>query len=498
MKILAKLEKGREIWFLIVASLIFFFLRFPSLFEPDWYGDEGIYQTLGIGIKAGRLLYRDVFDNKPPLLYLFYSFVSSDQFMIKLLSLIFGLLSVIVFFYLCKRLFENIKASFVATSVFAILFGLPLIEGNIANAENFMLLLNISAGYLIIRSLNLNLKSEIINHKSLIIFIAGLLLGISFLFKIVAIFDFAAFAAFLFFANYSKRILDICSIKNLTKEVKSLTPFIIGFVIPIAITIIYFLFNHAFKEFLTATLFSNVGYVEYGNKFIIPQGFLIFKLMFLGSFSLFIFWKRKTYGLPFAFVSLWLGFSLFNAYFSQRPYTHYVLILLPAFCLTIGLFVLNKNFSKLAGVLMLSAFIAVLLNFNFYTKTIFYYQNFAAFILNRQSVSSYQSFFDKSTPRDYEIANFINLNTKASDNIFIWGNNAQVYKLTNKLPPGKYAAAYHITSYKDGDSNTKTGLETNKPKFIIVIPNVPIFPFSLAGYDRKISIAGVDIYEKLY
>ena len=147
---------------------------------------------------------------------------------------------------------------------------------------------------------------------------------------------------------------------------------------------------------------------------------------------------------------------------------------------------------------MLSAFIAVLLNFNFYTKTIFYYQNFAAFILNRQSVSSYQSFFDKSTPRDYEIANFINLNTKASDNIFFWGNNAQVYKLTNKLPPGKYAAAYHITSYKDGDSNTKTGLETNKPKFIIVIPNVPIFPFSLAGYDRKISIAGVDIYEKLY
>jgi hypothetical protein len=118
--------------------------------------------------------------------------------------------------------------------------------------------------------------------------------------------------------------------------------------------------------------------------------------------------------------------------------------------------------------------------------------------LNKQSVTAYESFFDQSTPRDYEIANFINLSAKTSDNLFIWGNNAQVYKLTNKLPPGKYTVAYHITSYKDGYSNTKAGLDTAKPKFIVVMPNVSKFPFSLAGYDRRINIEGVNIYEKLY
>jgi len=494
MKILANLEKGRDIWFLIVASLIFFFLRFPSLFEPDWYGDEGIYQTLGIGIRTGRLLYRDVFDNKPPLLYLLYSFVSSDQFMIRLLSLIFGVLTVIIFFYLCKRLFTNAKASYITTGIFAVLFGLPLIEGNIANAENFMLLLNISAGYLILKSL----ETKTQNTKYKILLLAGLTLGLSFLFKIIAVFDFAAFTGFLFFANYSKKIMDIFKLENLIKEIKSLIPFIIGFVVPITVTAIYFLFNHAFQEFLTATLFSNIGYVGYGNKLIIPQGFLIFKLILLGSFSLFIFWKRKIYGLPFTFISLWLGFSLFNAYFSQRPYTHYVLVLLPAFCLVIGLFLLNKHFSKLAGIIMLSVFIAALLSFNFYSKTVFYYQNFAAFILNKQSVTSYERFFDQSTPRDYELANFINLSAKASDNLFIWGNNAQIYKLTNKLPPGKYTVAYHIAGYKDGVSNTKTGLAIAKPRFIIIMPNVSSFPFSLAGYDRRINIDGVNIYERLY
>lgn len=494
MKILARLEKGKDVWFLIVASLIFFFLRFPSLFEPDWYGDEGVYQTLGIAIRAGRLLYRDIFDNKPPLLYLLYSFVSSDQFMIRLLSLIFGLLSVIVFFYLCKKLFENAKAAYIATGAFAILFGLPLIEGNIANAENFMLLLNISAGYLILKSLDATTQ----NKKYKILFSAGLVLGLSFLFKIVAVFDFAAFAGFLFFANYSKKLLDILKVEALIKEIKNLLPFIIGFIIPIAVTTLYFVFNHAFKDFLTATLFSNVGYVGYGNKFIIPQGFLIFKLALLGSFSLFIFWKRKVYGLPFAFVSLWLAFSLFNAYFSQRPYTHYVLVLLPVFCLTIGLFILNKNFSKLAGVLMLSTFIAVLASFNLYFKTALYYQNFTSFVLGKQSVTSYEKFFDGSMPLNDEIANYIILYAKPSDNIFLWGNNPQIYKLTNKLPPGKYTVAYHITGYKDGITNTQAGLKTAKPKFIIIMPNASPFPFSLAGYDRRISIEGVSIYEKLF
>src|ERR1035437_10505514 len=159
MKLLTKLEKSFESWFLIGISVIFFLLRLPSLFEPDWYGDEGVYQVLGISIKAGKLLYRDIFDNKPPFLYLLYSLVSSDQFMIRLISLIFGLLSIFVFFYLAKKLFENAKASYIATTLFAVLFGLPLIEGNIANAENFMLLLNILAGFLVFKSLNAKSRS---------------------------------------------------------------------------------------------------------------------------------------------------------------------------------------------------------------------------------------------------------------------------------------------------------------------------------------------------
>lgn len=494
MKILARLENSIGCWFLIIISVIFFILRLPSLYEPNWYGDEGIYQTLGIGMNAGRLLYADVFDNKPPLLYFLYSLVSSDQFAIRLMSLLAGILAITAFYFLAKRLFENRKAVFLSTSFFAVLFGLPLIEGNIANAENFMLFPNILAAIFVLKSLEATSQDK----KNKLLFYAGLILGVSFLLKIVALFDFAAFFIFLVFVTSPGKLRNWLNINNLSKQLRNVLPLILGFVIPIFLVAIYFLINGAFSYFLKAVLFNNISYVNYGNKFLIPQGLLIFKIILLLLFTLFVFSKRKIYENSFTFIFVWFGFSLFNAYFSQRPYTHYLLVLLPSFSLMLGLFILNKNFSKLSGIILLTAFIALLLSFNFYTKTLLYYQNFVSFLLEQKSVYSYQRFFDKNTPNDYDLAGYINLRSLPSDNIFIWGNNAQVYKLTGKLPPGRYTVAYHITSYKDGLENTRNALLTSNPKFIIIMPNVGPYPFSLSDYFLKINLNGIKIYEKFY
>src|SRR3989344_9540207 len=98
MKILRMLEKNTGFWFVLASSFVFFLLRFPSLFEPLWYGDEGIYQVIGSSLNNDTLLYKEIFDNKPPFLYWLYSIFDSDQFAIRLVSLIFGLLSIIIFF----------------------------------------------------------------------------------------------------------------------------------------------------------------------------------------------------------------------------------------------------------------------------------------------------------------------------------------------------------------------------------------------------------------
>lgn len=489
MRLLSKLEKSSDFWFLISTCFFFFLFRLPSLFEPQWYGDEGVYQVLGHAIRAGRLLYRDIWDNKPPLLYLLYALFNSDQFLIRLVSLIFGLASVIAFFYLSKTLFEkNIKLVFVTTALFAVFFGLPLVEGNIANAENFMLLPIILSALLILKATKGQLI--IINYQ---LPIAGVLLSIAVLTKIVAIFDAVSFLLFFMFINISK--LDF---NNLKSEIKKLLPFFFGFTAPSIIVALFFLFNGAFVDFLQASFLQNVGYVGYGNKFIIAQGFLFLKLFILVSSLIFIFLNRPKFSKTFVFIFIWFLFSLFNSFFSQRPYTHYLLVLLPSFCLFIGLILYEARFRKLLSLIFLICFILIITNFWFYGKTIFYYQNFIAFITGSRSVSSYREFFDKATPIDYEISGFLKSHTTKNDGIFIWGNNAQVYAMTNKLPPSRYTVAYHITSYKNAISETQNAINSKKPKFIVVMPNQKTLPFPLLGYKERIKLENVLIYERIF
>jgi len=198
MQVLRKLEKSRGYWFLLITSFFFFLLRLPSLFEPYWYGDEGIYQVLGIAMNQHRLLYRDIWDNKPPLLYFVYSIFGSDQFWVRLFSLLVGLLTVIAFYFLVRKLFEKERIVWITTALFTLLFGLPLLEGNIANAENFMLLPIITAGFLVLKST----ETKIPNAKYKLLLTAGFLLGVAFLFKIVAVFDFGALLVFFCFCRF--------------------------------------------------------------------------------------------------------------------------------------------------------------------------------------------------------------------------------------------------------------------------------------------------------
>ena len=140
MNLFARLQSSKDFWFLLIISVVFFLLRFPSLFEPYWYGDEGIYQVIGMVLHSGGLLYADIYDNKPPLLYVLYGIFNGDQFATRVVSLITGLLTVWVFFALAKKLFKKLGKEkernivYITTGLFALFFGIPFLEGNIANA----------------------------------------------------------------------------------------------------------------------------------------------------------------------------------------------------------------------------------------------------------------------------------------------------------------------------------------------------------------------------
>lgn len=491
MKILDRLEKSTNFWFLLVTSFLFTLLRLPSLFEPYWYGDEGIYQTIGLGLRNGRILYKEIWDNKPPLLYFLYAAFNSDQFTIRLVSLISGLVAVFAFYFLAKKLFS----SFYPTALFSFLFALPLIEGNIANSENFMLPLILLAGYCIV--------SYVKTPKKTLLYIAGLLLSLAFLFKAVAIFDLFAFSVFLFITQFKGK-------KHFFFQLITLFPLILSFSIPIAVTIIYFVLQGAFWDLYQATLNQNIGYVAYGNNLVFTKGFLLIKLALLAFGAFILFLRRKHIPAPMLFIFLWVFFSTFNAFFSQRPYTHYVLALLPSLMLLLGILLENpdsqaykiKDFSKIKRMSLLFFIVIsvlVIKNFHFYKKTILYYQNFISFVTNQKNVTSYLVFFDKNARRDYELASYIKMHAHPNDSLFIWGNNAQLYTLVNKLPPGRFTVAYHASANSQTLKETQHALLKTKPKYIVVVTslNQP-FLHRLSQYRQKITIYDAIVYERIF
>ncbi len=490
MKFFAKLEKKTSIWYLLATLFGFFLLRLPSLFEPYWYGDEGIYEVIGNALRHGRLLYGGIWDNKPPLLYVMYAFFDGNQGGARFLSLLFGLVSVVIFYFLAKKLFTTEKIVSITTAIFALLLALPLLEGNIANAENFMILPILLAALYIVSTLQSKLTSP---HPKLVLpfFLSGILLGIAFLYKIIAIFDLGTFALFAWIILYKSRHSFFASIYKVL-------PLFIGFFIPILTTIAYFALHGILGEFIHSTFSSNVGYVNYGNQFIIPQGLLLVKLLILGAFSFFVFMKRDRLSLTHIFVTLWLAFSLFNALFSQRPYTHYVLVLIGAVSLFVGIILTEKTIQKKLFALLLVLLLFVLTNFWINGKTLLYYGNFVGFITGTKSVQAYRSFFDNATPNDYDIATFFNRHKKPGDNLFVWGNDGQIYKLAGILPQTRFIVAYHITMTRSNTIEVVSILHKNPPRFIVILPGQPPLPFSLSGYSEIAILGQAVVYEKDY
>lgn len=516
MRILTRLEKSKTFWSFLSLSLLFFLLRLPSLIEPDWYTDEGIYQVVGQALDKGRVLYSQIWDNKPPLLYLLYASVDGDLFWMRIISLIVGIATLLAFFLLVQKLFKNLTVNVIATFVFVLLLATPLLDGDIANAENFMLLPIIITAYLIAPNTHTkNQRLPVISFKKY--FLCGLLLGISFLFKTVGILDFSAFFLYLLFIIVPNRITN----DFFQKIYSSLSfrylflPYIVGFLLPFLLVLVYFISNHALSSFIQSVFFGNVDYVGWGNTFVFPLGLLLLKLLLLVVVVVLLFWKRHKITQQALFVFLWGSFSLFNAFFSQRAFAHYLLVLIPSGCLLISLyFVLQKVWQK-ALIILISLILLICMNytfsfntFNFPTSNLSYstfqqqfayYQNALLYVQGKRSTTDYQTFFDQWTPRDYAVADFISNHIKSTDSVFIWGNRAQIYALSHTLPPGKFTVAYHITLSDNNVQETQETLNMTKPLYLVLLPETfQVFPFVLYTYTHVLTINGALIYERIY
>ncbi len=451
------------IW-LIIILVIVFILRIPSFFEPFSYGDEMIYLTLGQGVRQNLVLYRDIHDNKPPLLY-FMAALAGNVFWFKVILAVWSIATIILFWKLVQILFrKKRKLQKISTGVFAILTTIPFLEGNIANAENFMLG-PIIAAFLILLSQKPNFKN---------LFISGLLFSMATLFKVPAAFDLPVIIFFWLIISRVKR-------KELVKIGKKTLYLAMGFLLPVLLSLIWYYSRGGLSEYLTAAFLQNVGYLSSWRPESIQQSFLIRNgpllcragIVAFGLFALYL--KRKKLSQAFLLASIWLLFGLFAVTLSERPYPHYLLQVVPSISILLGILIGGRKLEQTLTVIPLFLALLVPVYYKYYYYSSFnYYNRFLHLATGQISKEEYFARFDGNVLRNYKISEFIVKSSKPNEKIFVWGDSPPIYALSRRLAPIKYIADYHINDF----SNKKwvmAGLEKNKPSLIVILPAAPDF-----------------------
>jgi len=446
---------------LVTILILVTILRIPSLYEPNRYADEDIYLTLGMAFRKGLVFYRDIHDNKPPFLYLIAALAGGVTYF-RLILMGWNLINTVFVFVVAQKMKLKRLVVLAVTLFFGIFSSIPLTEGNIANGEVFMILPTTIAIWLLLTTR----KREKTVSK---FYLVGTLLAMGFLFKIPVVFELIAILFWLtvYQAKTAKMFL-----KSLFS--KKVWFVVIGFTLPIIISIVYYVFAGAGESYIKAALLQNVGYISSweGESKPIYQSELftrgIIWLAIMGLITLF----RRGLKLNFGLMSLWFSGALFGALLSGRPYPHYLIEIVAPIGLMLGLLINKFNLPKgVITLVLVGALGGSIVYYKFwYYQTIPYYQNFLEYQFLGKSEKDYRDFFGYGVNRNYEIAQYLRGRTTPEEKIFVWGTEPAIYVLANRLPVGKYTVAYHVADF-NGQVETYQALLEERPHFIVKIKN---------------------------
>ncbi|MBU1129781.1 hypothetical protein KKE45_00475 [Patescibacteria group bacterium] len=442
--------------FLFYLLLLNFLLRIPTFFEPNRYADEDIYLALGQGLRKGLVFYRDIHDNKPPLLYIIAAIAGSVP-IFRLILLVWHSVNIYFFWLLSKKLFKSSFFFNLSTLLFTILSSIPLTEGNIANGEIFMIMPATIAVYILLT-----------RQKDFIL--AGFLFAIAFLFKVPIAFDF--FAILLYFIAFKP--------KNIKASIKTIfSPKILfmlfAFIFPILLSIVYYYLLGAGQPYVKAALMQNVGYLsswEGASRPIYQSGLFQRLIVFIAILAL-LFKFRKNFHQKFLLIFLWFAGGLFGSFLSGRPYPHYLIEALPPACLLLVFLFSNKSKTADRVVIFLLFLLTTIGIFKYkfwYHQSLPYYKNFIQYVLRTKNKQEYWNFFGNHVIDNFQTAHYIKKNTNKNDKIFVWGDEPSIYAMSKRLPIGRYTVAYHIVDF-NGFEQSFRQIKTYLPEYVVYCQN---------------------------
>ncbi len=132
---------GNRLW-LIAPGLLYAILRVPSFLEPHWYTDEAGYVTTARSLLQGKVLYSQIWTNKPPIdiwtVAVVTRLVGDSEAALHVVTFLSGLITLGAIAYAGTRVLGRRRTA-VALLIAAALLGSPLFDAELLVPESLLI-----------------------------------------------------------------------------------------------------------------------------------------------------------------------------------------------------------------------------------------------------------------------------------------------------------------------------------------------------------------------
>lgn len=458
-------------------------LRAPTLSEPMWYGDEGIFAAIAASFRDGHMLYSEAWDNKPPLIFLTYAGVQAgfgeSVTALHAFTSAAAIATQVALITVAWRLYGPWRAG-IAGAVFAVLFGMPVIEGNLALTETYMVLPS-TLGVLAAMSSAGRTRDERLSRYAL----TGASFGLASLYKQVAVFDAAAVATFIWLAE-ARRGPGVAALAA-------------GFALPHAAFGGWFALTGALDEYLYAVVGSLGLYSSLSDATSPLVRIATVVPLMLAAIHVLDQRTQGTLGWR-CFAPLWLGFAFAGATSSTFAFPHYLLQAAPPFALTLASLRWPRT-PRIEGALpAATAATALLVALAIFGPTlderqqldpVRYYRGFVEHQWGTMPEHEYALRFDGKVQTVDDISALM-ASRGRGDTLFQWGEFPWLYVASGTANPSRYYTSFLGEFVPDAKAEIMRDLERRPPAYVVVSDNA-VAPFP--ELERFIAREGYDLID---
>lgn len=444
-------------------SLIPLVAYLPFLTEP-FLKDEGFYASVAQIVRDGGVPYRDAFDNKPPLIFAWYT-LSFDLFgenlwAPRLLAAAFCCATVPLI-YLEARLLFSRTAGLIAALAFALSIGVADFGTN-ANTEYFLLLP--MAGALVAFTLG----TQGGDWRWFVL--SGLFSGVAIMTKQVSAFNFL----FLSLAALAPAIGITASKATVRRRLIRVALMGAGCAAALAVVAVPFVLSGTFAEMFEGVVTYTLKYsgdisgAKKLGRAVLSPAYLLWNAapwVLLGLFGAFCVLFDKA-GRGGRLLAGWLGASFLGVLVTGRFYDHYYVQLLPALSLLVpaGLQFVYSRWQRTWAKTVLIVIVPIAVLYPLLVTLNIYLQPTA----DERHIEKFQA----SSIGDWEVqspvlAGHLKRLTEPGDYIYNLGFQSELYFYADRRSPTRFLFDHAFSVSEDFEAEALADLRANPPKFVV-------------------------------